>query len=64
MIKDTKIISTFPECGKSQFVRDNKDLIVLDSDSSNFSWVKDGFNNKLIRNPCFPNNYINHIINI
>ena len=35
---------------------------ILDSDSSEFSWVKDeNGNNTSIRNPKFPQNYINHI---
>lgn len=34
----------------------------LDSDSSNFSWVKDeNGNNTKERNPEFPKNYIEHI---
>ena len=35
---------------------------ILDSDSSEFSWVKDeNGNNTSIRNPEFPQNYIDHI---
>lgn len=35
---------------------------ILDSDSSQFSWVKDeNGNNTDVRNPDFPNNYIQHI---
>lgn len=35
---------------------------ILDSDSSQFSWVKDvNGNNTDVRNPEFPNNYIQHI---
>ena len=35
---------------------------IIDSDSSNFSWVKDEHgNNTNVRNPEFPQNYINHI---
>lgn len=35
---------------------------ILDSDSSNFSWVKDkDGNNTTTRNPNFPQNYIEHI---
>ena len=34
----------------------------MDSDSSNFSWIKDeNGNNTKDRNPDFPNNYIEHI---
>jgi len=56
--KDTLIISGFPGIGKSHFFKKNKDKIILDSDSSKFSWIKKG-----VRNPDFPNNYINHIKN-
>ena len=35
---------------------------ILDSDSSEFSWVKDEYgNNTPVRNPKFPQNYIDHI---
>ena len=35
---------------------------ILDSDSSEFSWIKDEYgNNTDVRNPNFPNNYINYI---
>ena len=53
--KNTKIISGFPGIGKSCYCN-NTDLNVLDSDSSNFSQIKEG-----VRNPEFPQNYINHI---
>jgi len=38
-MKQTKVISAFPACGKTYYF-DNRpdDIIVLDSDSSNFSW--------------------------
>lgn len=36
-MKDTLIISGFPGVGKSYFKDNNNDLIILDSDSSNFS---------------------------
>lgn len=54
-MKNTKIISGFPAIGKS-YLTQNTELIVLDSDSSNFSWIKEGE-----RHPDFPNNYIQHI---
>lgn len=61
-VLDTIIISGFPAVGKSQFVKDHKELIVLDSDSSNFSWIKDEQgNNTKVRNPEFPQCYISHI---
>ena len=58
---NTKVISGFPGVGKS-YLFNNTDLKVLDSDSSNFSWIKDseGRNTKE-RNPDFPQNYIDHI---
>ncbi len=63
----TKIVSAFPGTGKSYFFREVADkagLRVLDSDSSGFSWITSigttGQEVKL-RNPEFPNNYINHI---
>lgn len=54
----TKIISAFPGTGKSFYHNNNKET-TLDSDSSNFSWIY--LNDHKIRNPEFPNNYINHI---
>lgn len=59
---NTKVISAFPACGKTYMFENNKDLKMLDSDSSEFSWVKDdnGDNTKE-RNPLFPQNYIDHI---
>lgn len=60
-MKETKLISAFPCCGKSYLFnkQDELGISILDSDSSNFSWIiEDG---KKVRNPDFPNNYINHI---
>ena len=54
----TKIIAAFPGTGKSFYHNNNKETS-LDSDSSNFSWIY--VNNQKVRNPDFPNNYINHI---
>lgn len=57
----TKIISGFPAVGKTVLFS-NSELKVLDSDSSNFSWVKDeDGNNTKERHPDFPNNYMQHI---
>jgi hypothetical protein len=57
----TKIISAFPGTGKSYYHNKYKET-TLDSDSSNFSWIKDNEgNNTNQRNPEFPRNYINHI---
>lgn len=50
-----KVLSGFPGIGKT-FYKGNSNLNILDSDSSKFSWIKKG-----IRNPEFPNNYIEHI---
>lgn len=61
-MKNTKIISGFPGVGKSYLFNNNKNLTILDSDSSQFSWIKDeNGNNTKERNPNFPNNYIQHI---
>lgn len=54
-MKQTKIISGFPAVGKSVLTKQS-DLIVLDSDSSLFSWISEG-----VRHPDFPSNYIMHI---
>ena len=55
-----RIISGFPGVGKSYVFNKAKELglVILDSDSSAFSWSSEG-----IRNPNFPNNYIEHIKN-
>lgn len=57
-MKITKVISAFPASGKSYLFNEckNSNLVVLDSDSSKFSWLEKG-----VRHPDFPNNYINHI---
>lgn len=73
------IISAFPACGKTyafEKMKDIKGLKVLDSDSSQFSWIEKlndaGWINSAlantqypikIRNPEFPTNYIKHIKN-
>ena len=62
--KNTKVISAFPGCGKTYCFNKYKDsnVKILDSDSSEFSWVKDeNGNNTKERNSEFPNNYIQHI---
>jgi len=63
MRKQTFVISAFPACGKSYCFRNHQDIYaMLDSDSSEFSWVKDeNSNNTKERNPEFPTNYIKHI---
>lgn len=63
------VISAYPACGKSYYYKKhslyavmNGDEKVLDSDSSQFSWIYDEAGNKTdIRNPDFPNNYIDYI---
>lgn len=63
-MKNTIVISAFPACGKSYKVKNynGKPYTMLDSDSSNFSWIKDELgNNTKVRNLEFPNNYIKHI---
>lgn len=54
----TRIISAFPGLGKSYYHNLHKDT-TLDSDSSKFSWIE--VDDKKVRNPDFPNNYIKHI---
>lgn len=57
----TKIVAAFPGSGKTIFYQKYMD-IVLDSDSSFFSWVKDEHGqNTNQRNPNFPINYIKYI---
>jgi hypothetical protein len=66
-MKNTKVIAAFPACGKTYYFENKKEgCIVLDSDSSQFSWCYEY--NPLVsdkiekyRNPEFPQNYINHI---
>lgn len=57
-MKMTKVIAGFPGVGKSYFTKRAKELnlSVQDSDSSEFSWSEPG-----VRNPAFPQNYIEHI---
>jgi hypothetical protein len=53
-IMQTKVVAGFPGVGKSFFF--DRYLSSLDSDSSLFSWIEKG-----VRNPDFPNNYMDHI---
>lgn len=70
----TAIVSAFPGCGKSYIYNkynntpyygqdyNNKTWKMLDSDSSEYSWIKDeNGNNTKEKNPNFPQNYIDHI---
>jgi len=54
-----KIISGFPGIGKTYCYKQKSNLLISDSDSSKFSWIKKG-----IRHPDFPQNYIDHILEI
>ena len=57
-MKKTRIISAFPACGKTHLFNNGYNgAVIIDSDSSKFSWMEDG----KTRNPEFPNNYIEHI---
>ena len=57
----TYIISAFPGTGKS-YIFNNSNISCIDSDSSQFSWIKDSDgNNTKERNSKFPQNYIEHI---
>ncbi|RLC69302.1 MAG: hypothetical protein DRH97_00065 [Chloroflexi bacterium] len=61
-MRKTRIISAFPACGKTYLFNNPQNYSVLDSDSSEYSWVKDDDgNNTKVRNPEFPQNYIDHI---
>lgn len=61
----TYVISAFPAYGKSYCFKKYQDkFTILDSDSSEFSWIKDrNGNNTKERNANFPQNYITHIKN-
>lgn len=62
--KETMVIAAFPGTGKSYCTKNEAEKFngVLDSDSSNYSWIKDkDGNNTTERNPDFPRNYIEHI---
>ncbi len=62
------VVSAFPGMGKSYIAKHSDGKKVLDSDSSQFSWLLDSNGNKIlddngkpIREPNFPNNYMQHI---
>lgn len=54
--KNAIVIAGFPGVGKTYLSRIREDLVILDSDSSSYSWLSPG-----VRNPDFPDNYIDHI---
>lgn len=57
----SNLIAAFPATGKT-FITQKYPNLCIDSDSSNYSWVKDeNGNNTKVPNPEFPQNYINHI---
>lgn len=58
----TKVVCAFPGTGKSYLAKKYPHLI-LDYDSSRFSWITTSFGQK-VRNPDFPENYIQHIENM
>ena len=59
---NTVIYAGFPGVGKSYFFNNSNNLVVSDSDSSQFSWIIERRpNGARVRNPEFPNNYIKHI---
>lgn len=55
---NTLVVSGFPGVGKSYLKNNCENKIILDSDSSNFSWED---STKLVRNSEWPENYIKHI---
>ena len=58
----TMVISAFPGTGKSYaFKNCSNSFKISDSDSSQFSWIEE--ERGRIRNPDFPDNYIQHIKN-
>jgi hypothetical protein len=56
--KSTLVVCGFPGVGKSTLVSRHQGLMVLDSDSSKFSWTK---TEPKTRHPAWPGNYIAHI---
>lgn len=55
------VCSVFPCCGKTYLAKNQEQyhLKVMDSDSSNFHWIYQGYGREI--NPDWPNNYVNHI---
>ena len=50
------VISAFPATGKTYLQGKKTGLKIMDSDSSQYSWIQKG-----VRHPKFPQNYIDHI---
>lgn len=61
--KPTIVISAFPACGKSYVYRNynGKPYTMLDSDSSQYSWIYENGVRTNKRNPNFIEDYIAHI---
>lgn len=61
-MKRTIVVAAFPGCGKTYMFnnRNGEKYTMLDSDSSQFSWIINESGEKE-RNPDFPANYIEHI---
>ena len=57
-IKKAVIVSGFPGIGKTSLLSRAGEYIILDSDSTNFSWADES---KIKRHPDWPQNYIDHI---
>lgn len=61
--KGTVIVAGFPGVGKTWCVNNIGKYKMLDSDSSEFSWLYNEKKEKTdVRNPDFPENYIHHIL--
>lgn len=56
----TKVVAAFPATGKSTVFNNPNGLNILDSDSSQYSWLINE-NGEKVRHPNFPQNYIDHI---
>lgn len=58
----TIVVAAFPGCGKTYMSNNHngEKYTILDSDSTQFSWITNEFGEK-VRNPEFPTNYIEHI---
>lgn len=56
----TIVISAFPGVGKTYFMQNNKDIKILDSDSSEYSHIVNQQGQKVI-NPEWPKNYMDHL---
>jgi hypothetical protein len=53
----TNLVAAFPATGKTHYAATHPN--VLDSDSSRFSWCDSG--GQRVRNPAWPQNYLDHI---